>query len=105
MLNLILRPMLLTALMTALPIQDEPAKPKTGEGAAAAKPAAAKDVHVADLAWMSGRWKTSMADEMGEEHWTDPKNKTLMGMFRTFGSDGPQYQLMTIDESDKGVMY
>jgi hypothetical protein len=35
-----------------------------------------------DLAWLAGQWLGKHGENIVEEHWSEPRGETMMGMFR-----------------------
>jgi hypothetical protein len=58
------------------------------------------------LAWLSGCWEASSASQVIEEHWTEPRGNSMLGMNRTI-RDGSlaSYELVIIREDEDGLVF
>lgn len=61
---------------------------------------------LAALSWLSGSWTNESATEMTEEHWSEPRGGTLIGMNRTV-VDGRtvHFESLRIEQRADGIFY
>jgi hypothetical protein len=89
------------------------AAPAMGDPAHAATPAAPSLVPRAGLtldpkpfAFMAGRWMQEDAEGYSEEHWSDARGDTIMGVFRMQSPDGrtTMLELLSISQEAEGIL-
>lgn len=60
---------------------------------------------IEDLAWVAGRWVGTHGTDVIEEHWSDPNNSAMLGMFRASTGAAPRfYELITFDTEGAGLI-
>ena len=76
---------------------------------AAAGPAPAADPlatphRVADLAWLAGHWRGLGDEKDSEEIWTEPKNGTMVGMYRESTIGKSMFEFLILEDDAKGIV-
>src|SRR5438876_10344480 len=57
-----------------------------------------------DAAWLTGLWHTpSGVNGAWEEHWSIPRSKSMIGMFRFIQRPANTYKVLLIEEDNDGV--
>lgn len=63
-----------------------------------------RTVSIADAAWLAGRWVGEGFDGQMEETWAPPVGGQMIGHFRYWREDQPQfYELLLLDVIDEGL--
>lgn len=86
------------------------AAPHSAQDAAAAGATAARQgstpaaVQITDLVWLAGSWEGELFGQPAEEHWSEPRGRSIVGMFRLGAeSSRPMYELILIEQESDGV--
>ncbi len=74
-------------------------------GGADAKPVSTPtNAQINHLAWLAGSWEGELFGQPAEEHWSEPRGRSIVGMFRLGAeSSRPMYELILIEQESDGV--
>lgn len=95
----------LTLVMTSFSVLQETRAGAEGAGAPATEGATAPaSPRLADLGFLAGSWGGAMGDDHVEEHWSAPRDGSLIGMLRWHKPDGrpSMFELIAITEERVG---
>ena len=85
------------------PTPTRPQDPRPQERSA---PRTAADTELADLSWITGRWRKTDAGQVLEEHWGEPLGNSMTGTFRWLKKGvGWVYEFLLIEKTDKGITF
>ena len=56
---------------------------------------------LSELKFMSGSW----SDDSSDEFWTTPREGTMLGVGRTFGTGNSTFEFMRIGDTAEGIVY
>lgn len=65
----------------------------------------AADPKLADLAWMSGRWTSTIGSVEMEETWSEPRGGLLLGFHRDITPKRTNFEFLRIAETKDGIVY
>jgi hypothetical protein len=82
---------LVAGLAPPLAAQDPPPRPRP---------------RIADVSWLRGCWIAATPRRIVEEHWTDPRGRSMIGVNRTVRGDSlVDYELVILRETDSTLAY